>query len=79
MTNVKHKPAARAPTPELDSRRALQNPVRRRGDAQDIANAVLFLVSDLASFTSTESVAINDRMPTKHPASIAARLTGLEV
>ena len=79
MTDVKYEAAARAPTPELDARQALQNPVRRRGDAQDIANAALFLVSDLASFISGESLVVDGGMSIELPGSIAGRLTGLEV
>ena len=79
MTDVKYEAAALAPTPNLDARQALQNPVRRRGDAQDIANAVLFLVSDLASFVSGESLVVDGGMSIELPGAIASRMTGLEV
>ena len=79
MTDVKYEAASLDPTPELDARQALQNPVRRRGDAQDIANAVLFLVSDLAGFVSGESLVVDGGMSIELPGSIASRITGLEV
>jgi len=40
----------------------LQNPIGRPGFAQDIANAVLFLVSDLASFVTGESLVVDGGM-----------------
>ena len=79
MTDVKYEAAALKPTPELDARQALQNPVRRRGDAQDIANAVLFLVSDLAGFVTGESLVVDGGMSIELSGSIATRMTGLEV
>ena len=79
MTDVKYEAAAQAPTPELDARQALQNPICRRGDAQDIANAVLFLVSDLASFVTGESLVVDGGLSIELPGSATTRLTGLEV
>ena len=79
MTDVKYEAAAQAPTPELDARQALQNPICRRGDAQDIANAVLFLVSDLASFVTGESLVVDGGLSIELPGSATSRLTSLYV
>ena len=51
----------------------------RRDDAQDIANAVLFLVSDLAGCIIGESLVVDSGMSIQLPGSIASRMTGLEV
>ena len=51
----------------------------RRDDAQDSANAVLFLVSDLASFVTGESLVFDSGISIQLPGSIASRMTGLEV
>ena len=51
----------------------------RRGDAQDIANAVLFLVSDLAGFVTGESLVVDGGLSIELPGSATTRLTGLEV
>ena len=64
MTDVKHEEAALDPTPAPDyngpeDKSAAGNPVRRRGEAQDIANAVLYLVSDLAGFVSGASLVVD--------------------
>ena len=59
-------------------RRPIRNTIRRRGDAQDIANAVLFLVSDLAGFVTGESLVVDGGMSIELPGSIATRMTGLE-
>ena len=77
MTDVKHKAAA-LPRPNLNARQPLQKPAHRRGDAQDIPNAVLFLGSNLASRTATESLVINGGIPIELPGAIATRMTGLE-
>jgi NAD(P)-dependent dehydrogenase (short-subunit alcohol dehydrogenase family) len=53
---------------------ALANPVRRRGEAQDIANAVLFLVSDLAGFVSGATLTVDGGMGIELPGSVASRL-----
>ena len=41
-------------------------PLRRRGDAQDIANLVAFLASDLAAFISGQYISVSggNVMPT---------------
>ena len=74
MTDVKHEAAALAPDPEADAWQARQNPVRRRGEAQDVANAVLFLVSDLAAFVSGASLVVDGGMSIELPGSVASRL-----
>ncbi len=72
MITADSKPSAQASTPKLDARQALQNPIRRRGDAQNIANAALFLVSNLARLVTRESLAVNSGMPTDpwHPSPV---------
>jgi len=62
MTDVAYEKAALAPDPERDEAQARSNPVGRRGEAQDIANAVLFLLSDLASFISGASLVVDGGM-----------------
>jgi NAD(P)-dependent dehydrogenase (short-subunit alcohol dehydrogenase family) len=74
MTDVKHEAAASDPDPEADAWQARQNPVRRRGEAQDVANAVLFLVSDLATFVSGASLVVDGGMSIELPGSVASRL-----
>ena len=74
MTDVKHEAAASDPDPEADAWQARQNPVRRRGEAQDVANAVLFLVSDLAAFVSGASLVVDGGMSIELPGSVASRL-----
>ena len=74
MTDVKHEAAASDPDPEADAWQARQNPVRRRGEAQDVANAVLFLVSDLAGFVSGASLVVDGGMSIELPGSVASRL-----
>ena len=59
MTDVKEEAARENPNPRQDALSALVNPIGRRGVAQDIANAVLFLVSDLASFVTGESLVVD--------------------
>ena len=79
MTNVKHQAAARSPTPQLNVYQPLQNPIRPNGHAQHIPNAVLALVSNLASFITGESLVVDGGLSIKLPGSIAGRITGLEV
>ena len=74
MTDVKHEEAALDPTPAPEDKSAAGNPVRRRGEAQDIANAVLYLVSDLASFVSGASLVVDGGMGIEIPSSVASRL-----
>ena len=61
MPNVKHEAATRAPTPN-------RTPASR---SKTPPAAVLFLVSDLASRTATESLAINGGIPIELPGPIA--------
>lgn len=79
MPDVKHQAAARPPTPELNARQTLQNPIGRPGDAQHIPNPDLFPLPNLASRTATVSLAINGGLSIKLPAPIATCMTGLEI
>ncbi len=46
-------------TPEGRKAVVEQTPLRREGTAEDVANLVLFLASDQASFITGETVQIN--------------------
>ena len=79
MTDVKHEQATKqreggVEYNSLHDKSAQGNPVRRRGEAQDIANAVLYLVSDLAGFVSGANLTVDGGMGVEIPTSVASRL-----
>jgi 3-oxoacyl-[acyl-carrier protein] reductase len=45
--------------PEKKKKIAQQTPLKRNGTAEDVANAILFLASDAASFITGEYIAVN--------------------
>ncbi|UCF43840.1 MAG: SDR family oxidoreductase [Planctomycetota bacterium] len=46
-------------TPEKKKKIAQQTPLKRNGTAEDVANAILFLASNAASFITGEYIAVN--------------------
>ena len=79
MTDVKHEQATKqreggVEYNSLHDKSAQGNPVRRRGEAQDIANAVLYLVSELAGFVSGANLTVDGGMGVEIPTSVASRL-----
>ena len=78
MTDVKHEAAAR-PRPSRTPARPSRTPSAAATTPHPIPNAVLNLVRNPASFITRESLTVDHRMPIELPATIATRLTGLEV
>ena len=76
MTDVKQ--AAFDANPRNRELKYLSVPMGREGRPEDIAKAVLFLVSDLASFITGVDLPVDGGEVLEHPSSIVRRVLSAE-